>query len=197
MGRGFKHDSKLTTNHCFSLDIRFFKKHGYLENGNVVYGDVNHRFRNSGRTLSTSIKAFNGKKLLLGYKINGEELAYKVPIVYSECNYGGQRPWFRCPNTRCDRRVGMLFLRGKYYLCRHCHQLAYETQNMSGPFRLLEQAQNIRERLGGSRSTFERFPERPKGMHRKTYLKLWHRYHRLMDMSWGMAADRWGEIAIG
>ena len=38
--------------------------------------------------------------------------------------------------------------------------------------RILSQAQKIRERLGGSVSLFDAFPEKPRGMHRRTYANL-------------------------
>lgn len=40
---------------------------------------------------------------------DGEErVRYSVPITWTECNYGGRRPWFVCP--KCSRRVGKLYL---------------------------------------------------------------------------------------
>jgi hypothetical protein len=39
-------------------------------------------------------------------------------------------------------------------------------------FRNLRQSQNIRMRLGGRPDPCEPFPERPRGMHRRTYLRL-------------------------
>jgi hypothetical protein len=39
-------------------------------------------------------------------------------------------------------------------------------------YRALYKAQSIRERLGGSASMMAPFPERPKGMHHKTYWRL-------------------------
>lgn len=84
---------------------------------------------------------------------------------------------------------------GKYYLCRHCHNLAYETQNMNDAFRLLEAAQKIRERLGAkSLAINDPFPPRPKGMHYKTYMDLWIKYRSLTDLTWESAIKRWGNV---
>lgn len=196
MGRGMRFDSKRTTNSCFSLDIHWLRTKGYIQKFGTTSGILNMRFRNSGRTFEAFTKS-NDKAIMLTYKHNGEEMSYCIPVTYSDCNYGGERPWFRCPNTNCNKRVGKLFMAGKYFLCRHCYNLAYETQNMSGPFRLLERAQNIRERLGAkSLDTTAPFPSKPKGMHWKTYYKLKNKHDRTASLCWGMAAKKWG-IAIG
>lgn len=46
-------------------------------------------------------------------------------LTFTDCNYGGNRPWFVCD---CGRRVGRLFLRRQHIACRHCWNLAYECQ---------------------------------------------------------------------
>lgn len=187
-------DPKMTTNYCFSLDIHDIKNYGFLKPG-IISGSFKQRFKQSGRTLETFIISDNKQHLVLHYKRNGKNISYKVLLTYSHCNYGGTRPWFRCPNTNCNRQVGMLFLAGNYYLCRHCHNLAYETQSMNEAFRLLEKAQNIREQLGAeSLATTDPFPEKPKGMHWKTYSTLRNKYWGFLDRSWGMAADKWGVV---
>ena len=44
-------------------------------------------------------------------------------------------------------------------------------------YRSLHRAQDIRERLGGSANMMEPFPEKPKGMHHDTYMRLWWENH--------------------
>ena len=60
------------------------------------------------------------------------DMDYKVRVTTSRCFFGGKRYWFTCPlingNWPCQRRVGVLYRVGKYYGCRHCHGLAYQSQ---------------------------------------------------------------------
>jgi hypothetical protein len=53
--------------------------------------------------------------------------------------------------------------------CRHCYGLAYESQQEPRHQRGLGKAQKIRMQLGGSQNMFEPFPDKPKGMHWRTY----------------------------
>ena len=100
-----------------------------------------------------------------------------VSLDWTACNFGGERPWFICPDVRCGRRVAVLYGPGRYFLCRHCYDLVYESQRENEMHRALRRAQTIRERLGGSANMTKPFPERPKGMHWKTYERLWWEYH--------------------
>lgn len=80
--------------------------------------------------------------LVLSYSIgvNSTEphidLNYRVELTTSKCNYGGVRYWFKCPqsldNRQCHQRVGKLYLPpdGKYFGCRHCHNLTYKCRNI-------------------------------------------------------------------
>lgn len=62
--------------------------------------------------------------------------------------------------------------RGKYFLCRHCYDLTYQSRRDNKMYRALYKAQRIRERLGGSANMTKPFPEKAKGMHWKTYWRL-------------------------
>jgi hypothetical protein len=57
------------------------------------------------------------------YQWRGEEVAQEIYFDWTPCNYGGLRPWLIC--IACGGRVALLYLRGKYFACRHCHNLTY------------------------------------------------------------------------
>ena len=84
------------------------------------------------------------------------------------CNYGGERVWFLCPARGCSRRVAVVY-GGSIFACRHCYQLAYDSQREAPYSRALSRAQAIRMKLGGSPNMAEDFPDKPKGMHWRTY----------------------------
>jgi hypothetical protein len=93
-----------------------------------------------------------------------------VPITWTACHFGGRRPWFVCP--RCGRRIAAIYIAGEYVACRRCFGLAYASQQEPVRQRGLMKAQKIRMRLGGSPSMIDKFPDRPKGVHEKTFRGL-------------------------
>jgi hypothetical protein len=70
--------------------------------------------------------------LNLSFDREGLPVEQNVQLVSTEPNYGGLRWWLLCP--KCDRRVSHLHLppRGCFrFLCRHCHDLSYESAQSS------------------------------------------------------------------
>ena len=69
------------------------------------------------------------------------EYDYPIKLTTTPCHFGGERRWFLCPLTvngvRCTRRARIIYLPygAKYFGCRECHNLSYESRQMSrNPF---------------------------------------------------------------
>ena len=109
-----------------------------------------------------------------------KSIEQRVPIEWTRCHLGGARPWFLCTEDAgdgqcCGRRVAKLYPRGHVFVCRHCCGLAYASQSESARHRALSKSQKIRMRLGGSPSILELFPDKPPGMHWRTYGRLFNK----------------------
>ena len=65
--------------------------------------------------------------------------------------------------------MAKLYLRSRYFLCRHCHQLAYSSQSEARHDRLLRRRNKLSARLNPGADRLEVLPPRPKGMWRTTY----------------------------
>jgi hypothetical protein len=103
-------------------------------------------------------------------------VAEAVRVARVPCRFGGCRPYFLCPGVvdgvACGRRVAKLHGAGRYFLCRRCHRLAHASQGEAAWDRALRRANKIRARLGGEPGMASPFPDRPKGMWRRTYARL-------------------------
>ena len=107
-----------------------------------------------------------------------ETIRETVELSFSQCHYGGQRPYFRCPGIvnglPCNQRVGKLFAGGRYFLCRHCYDIAYSSQSEARYDRMLRKANKRRKALGGEPGTANWIAPKPKGMWHRTYER--HRF---------------------
>jgi hypothetical protein len=106
----------------------------------------------------------------------------QVPIIWTKCHLGGRRPWFKCLTTIngevCGRRVAKLY--GPCFACRRCLGLGYASQREIPLRRAGRRAQMIKMRLGGSNDPLEPLPQKPRGMHWRTYLRLRDQAHAAM-----------------
>jgi hypothetical protein len=101
----------------------------------------------------------------------------RILIVWSRCHLGGARPWFIC--ARCNQRVGKLYQTGASLTCRKCLELRYSSQQRGAKSRSYLQALKLRLRLNDIAKIGRPVPERPRGMHRTTYLRLSRRLEEL------------------
>ncbi|MDP1845495.1 MAG: hypothetical protein Q8L09_01965 [Candidatus Moranbacteria bacterium] len=119
-----------------------------------------------------------------------EEVEQKISFSRTPCNYGGYRTWFLCP--RCWKRVAVLYGMKKYFLCRHCYDLAYGSQREARHYRLMRKADTIKERLGGKPGRDYPFPWKPKNMHWKTYWHLRQEAEEAENLGWEIVGKRFG-----
>jgi hypothetical protein len=126
-------------------------------------------------------------------RLNGgewEDVEQTISFDRTSCNYGGSRTWFLC--SRCWRRVAVLYGAGKYFLCRHCYDLTYGSQQESRADRLMRKARKIRERLGLGDSLTELILFKPKNMHQKTFDRLCEEAEQAENLGWIVAGQRFG-----
>lgn len=197
-GNWYRCCSKNTADGLLWLDINWLHRHGYLHPASWAMLSWKRRGEQSG---SITLRS-EGERLILSYQQRRryrddawEPVEQPVHLTWTPCYYGGRRAWFICPGFGCGRRVGKLYAGGRYFLCRHCYDLAYESQRESRASRLQSKAQDIRRRLGGDPSSLAPFPDKPKWMHWDTYLRLFREYHRLEMLSLTTIAQMAG-IAI-
>lgn len=99
-----------------------------------------------------------------------EEIRTLILVSWTQCNFGGHRPWLHCGLDDCRHRVGKLYLVDPHLVCRRCAGgLPYKSQRQPLHVRRLARSGTIRERLGGEAGLGRPFPPRPKGKHHRTY----------------------------
>ncbi len=145
MGRQ-SYSSRLTTNDCKSISVKFLKSNLYFYKG----GSDGMKWKNTKGAetgsigFSVSMIAGNEHIRLVYTRVvdfSGEkfDLDYTVRLSSTPCYFGGRRWWFRCPLEEdgrvCNRRAGTLYLAGdKYFGCRICYNLTYESSRDSHRF---------------------------------------------------------------
>lgn len=165
-----------------SISTSFLKKHQYFQQGE--HSGIITWSGGVGESSSISVNStvhdgigwirlrytqtdWDGKK---------ESLDYRVALTITKCRLGGRRFWFVCPLTKaekpCQRRVGKLYISGKYFGCRTCYELGYRTQyrkysgKLARSFKVVGMADDIAEKEEKMRVKFW------KGRPTKRYAKL-------------------------
>jgi len=122
------YSSKHTTSSYLRLDVRWLQRKGYLVSGRETTLTWSQR----GEPIGNISVRCEMNDVVLCYRHRRHEETWKdekypVPIEWTPCNYGGSRPWFRCPAIGCGRRIAVLY-GSDIFACRQCHRLAYESQ---------------------------------------------------------------------
>lgn len=161
-------DTRTTLAEVHRLDVRWLKRHGYLQPGVVAPLTWHCGDRESG---SITLLC-HGDALTLTYRYrrsdgDWQDMTQPVALDHTPCRYGGVRPWFCCP--RCQRRVAVLALYRTGFWCRHCHRLPYASQQEGLIDRLWSQIRKLGQSVGATADESPWMWQKPKGMHWDTF----------------------------
>ncbi len=190
-GRGSGRTQSFATDKCEdyrSIDLAWLRRQNSRSSGregrltwsrnDAVFASVSYSLEDTNLRLIYRTRSYGG---------NWKDVAETLPITTTKTNFGGQRHWFICPSCRhrCRKIYG-----GSYFRCRRCHGLKYESQYERNFNRAATQAHKLRSRLGQSGSLDDSFPEKPKGMHWRTYHRLQQRDTELQN-AWAAGCWKW------
>jgi hypothetical protein len=174
LGSGWYGDrnGKQTTSGSYSIDIRQL----FREGSHLLGQSTKWNWSVNGKPVASVGVLLNYGDVCITYrhKIKKDywsDEAYTVDLEWTDCHYGGQRPWFQCPNRYCSKRVAILYI-GDSIGCRQCRGLVYESQRENECNRSSRAADKLRDRLGWKRGFLHGKGYRPKGMHRATFERL-------------------------
>lgn len=142
MGSGWQKTRKPKVEGCLAIDTADLRRWNLLvpdtagRSGSLTWRRGEEKNPSSSVGYVLTVGDGTGALRLL-YRV-GEpavSLDYSVRLVTTGCHLGGVRWWFVCPLSAdgavCGRRVRKLYLRGRYFGCRHCHGLTYRTSQES------------------------------------------------------------------
>lgn len=160
----------------YRLDARVLERRGGLTDG------ARYAFTEPAIDAIVTIQITDGA-MRLTHRINGpsekSSTTQVVPIERTDCRYGGNRPWFRCPGLLygegCGRRCALLFFHDGHFACRTCHRLLYRSQFEHPDFGSIRRAEAAHLRLGGTGVLMDPIPPRPRYMHRSTYYAMYQK----------------------
>lgn len=185
---------KVTTSNMHPLDIRRLHRKGLLSPG----ADFSWHWTVNDREVSAIRIHTEVDRVILIYRTRDrggewQPMEYPVYLAWTPCNLGGRRAWFLCPARGCGRRVAIIY-GGSIFACRHCHQLAYESQRETDDDRAARRADTVRRRLGWEPGILNGSGGKPKGMHWRTFDRLKTRHDAYVGVSLAGMAKRLGLI---
>jgi hypothetical protein len=160
------------------LDVMKVARAGYLS-GSKVGG---WQWTNGGDRTATIGIVGGRDAITLAYRIQAhgedwESVQQRVPIRWTPCRFGGERPWFVCNvfanGVHCGRQVAKLYGAGRLFACRHCYRLGYQVQRGGLMDRAHHRLARLHRRLGADyHGPDGPPPPRPKWMRQRTYRRV-------------------------
>jgi hypothetical protein len=116
------------------------------------------------------------------------QICYRVWLNWSRPYFGGRRYWFCCPGTGERSAILFLPLGGHRFMSRAAYRLGYACQRESRSDRLMRKARKLHRELGGDGEALgQDAPDKPKGMHWRTYehkVARWQAAEERADEAW-------------
>ena len=181
---------KDTVGEMLALDIRRWKREGYLRPGfsgqwiwsrrGTAYANIHYQVEDGAVLLMYKARERGGE---------WQDMDYRVRLDWTPCTYGGARVWFLCPS--CGRRVALLY-GGKVFACRHCHRLTYDSQRETPDDRHSRQIDKIRDRLKWEPGLLNGNGWKPKWMRWRTFTRLERLHDEKMNRMLILVRQRFG-----
>lgn len=170
-----------TTSQRFALDARSLHRYGVLREGGRFSIDVEYA---NGLIAEIDACYTRGRvRLAPDYHSRDNRLDLQLEdllVDWTDCHFGGSRPWFICPHGTCRRRAAILYWESGF-ACRRCLGLAYESQNEQPLDRLCRRVSKYSAKL----VTREGLPnQKPARMHDRTYFRLLHAIDGAAERAW-------------
>jgi hypothetical protein len=111
------------------------------------------------------------------YGEDWQSVEHQVPIRWTPCRFGGERPWFVCDVSAngiyCGRQVAKLYCAGRLFACRHCYRLGYAVQRGNPMDRAHHRLARLCRKLGSVYEGPDALPPaKPKWMRWRTYSRI-------------------------
>jgi hypothetical protein len=183
-GDWYRRDKRNHVKSRLYIDIRVLKQKGMLFPGSSCQLMWKTEHDDGYTTLDCKAKR---DRLVIDYKYDGitgdqETFQNVIDFDFTPCHFGGRRIWFLCPI--CRKRIAVVYISQVGFSCRHCCDLVYLSQSQNKEDRMMLKAKMIHFRLGGTGDITCPFPPKPKGMHWRTYWRLYKQEAELLQPTW-------------
>ena len=178
---------KATTEDYHRVDIRKWHRNGLLLPGTQFV----HQWTLNWRVIGEMKVHAGADDVTFSYRRQEVDHCHRVQLSRTPCPFGGSRVWFFCPD--CRRRSAVLY-GGPRFICVRCRRVAYPSQRETAADRAARRAEKVRERFGWPPCFLDGAGGPPKGMHRRTYVRLLAKYDRAVEVCLADARGRFGEI---
>ena len=169
---------KVTVESCLVLNLAPMLRSGSIKPGECVASAwtwTNTRTGGARATIAyeANLVDQNAAWVRLHYTVSGKPEDYRVWLRRVPCRFGGYRWWWQCPRTGQNSAKLYLPPGGTMFLSRRAYRMAYLSERGGPVDRSHRRQARLYAKLGKQYVLFDECPpNRPKGMHRRTYERL-------------------------